>query len=178
MWFLWLSSSLWQRFPPPCLSFKLWVKFLWFCVLPVVSSAAVNVGVHVSFWKMVFSGYTPSLGMSDAIFNLKFYYFFGGVKILFAILTVWCDICCSFVIFLIISGDAEHLVLCLSLFFSFLKGHEENLPVAVCFLKVGCVWNSFLQYLPQGLSWEVLFLAPPKSLTVGVGIMCSSCSYR
>ena len=81
MWFLWLSSSLWQIFHPPCLSFKLWVKFLWFCVLPVVSSAAVNVGMHVSFWNMVFSGYTPSLGMSDAIFNLKFYYyFFGGCR--------------------------------------------------------------------------------------------------
>ena len=51
--------------------------------------------------------------------------------------------------------DAEDLVpwpsvFCvffLFLFFS-LKACEGNLPVAVDFLKVGCVWNLFLQYCP------------------------------
>ena len=31
-----------------------------FCVLAVVNSAAVNIGVHVSFWIMVFLWYVPS----------------------------------------------------------------------------------------------------------------------
>ena len=51
---------------------------MWFCVSAAVSSAAVDVGVHVSFSKMVFWGYTPSLGMSEAVVNLKFYYCFWG----------------------------------------------------------------------------------------------------
>ena len=35
-----------------------------FQVLAVVKSAAVNTGVHVSFWVMVFSGYMPSSGIA------------------------------------------------------------------------------------------------------------------
>jgi len=34
-----------------------------FQVLAIVKSAAVNTGVHVSFWVMVFSGYMPSGGI-------------------------------------------------------------------------------------------------------------------
>ena len=34
-----------------------------FCVLAVVNSAAMNTGVHVSFWSLVFSGYMPSSGI-------------------------------------------------------------------------------------------------------------------
>ena len=34
-----------------------------FCVLAIVTSAVVNIGVHVSFWITVFSGYMPSSGM-------------------------------------------------------------------------------------------------------------------
>ena len=33
-----------------------------FCVLAIVSSATVNVGVHVSFWMMDFGGYKPRCG--------------------------------------------------------------------------------------------------------------------
>ena len=32
--------------------------------LAIVNSAAMNIGVHVSFWIMFFSGYMPSSGMS------------------------------------------------------------------------------------------------------------------
>ena len=32
--------------------------------LAIVNSAAVNIGVHVSFWIMVFSGYMPSSGIA------------------------------------------------------------------------------------------------------------------
>ena len=35
-----------------------------FHVLAVVNSAAINIGVHVSFWVMVFSGYMPSCGIA------------------------------------------------------------------------------------------------------------------
>ena len=34
--------------------------------LAFVNSAAVNIGVHVSFWNMVFSGYMPSSGIAGS----------------------------------------------------------------------------------------------------------------
>ena len=46
-----------------CLTYNLWVEI--FCVFPIVSSAAVSVGVHVSFWMVVFLEYNPGVGMSD-----------------------------------------------------------------------------------------------------------------
>lgn len=52
-----------------CLSlvnFKLWVEISLFCVL------AVNVGAHVSFRTMVFSGYTCG-GMSDPVLGILFF---------------------------------------------------------------------------------------------------------
>ena len=35
----------------------------WFRILAIVDHAAVNVGVHVSFWIMVYPGYMPSSGL-------------------------------------------------------------------------------------------------------------------
>ena len=35
-------------------------------VLAIVNSAAMNIGVHVSFWIMVFSGYMPSSGIAGS----------------------------------------------------------------------------------------------------------------
>ena len=32
----------------------------------IVNSAAVNIGVHVSFWVMFFSGYMPSSGIAGS----------------------------------------------------------------------------------------------------------------
>ena len=37
-----------------------------FCVLAAVNSAAVNTGIHVSFWIMVFSGYMPNSGIAGS----------------------------------------------------------------------------------------------------------------
>ena len=37
-----------------------------FHVLAIVNSAAMNIGVHVSFWIMVFSGYMPSIGIAGS----------------------------------------------------------------------------------------------------------------
>ena len=37
-----------------------------FHVLAIVNSAAVNIGVHVSFWIMVFSGYMPNIGIAGS----------------------------------------------------------------------------------------------------------------
>ena len=37
-----------------------------FHVLAIVNSAAVNIGVHVSFWIMVFSGYMPRGGITGS----------------------------------------------------------------------------------------------------------------
>ena len=41
----------------------------YFHVLPIVNSAAMNIGVHVSFWMMVFSGYMPSGSYGSSIFS-------------------------------------------------------------------------------------------------------------
>ena len=39
--------------------------------LAIVNSAAMNIGVHVSFWIMVFSGYMPSSGIAG-FFNISY----------------------------------------------------------------------------------------------------------
>ena len=41
-------------------------------VLAIVNSAAVNIGVHVSFWIRVFSGYMPRNGMAGSYGNSVF----------------------------------------------------------------------------------------------------------
>ena len=72
----------------------------------------------------------------------------------------------------VIIRDAEYLVLwpfgdCF--FFIFLlKLCEENVHVAAGILKVGCVWNLFLQYPPQDLSPGQLSLAAPQALWMEV----------
>ena len=38
----------------------------WFHVLATVNSAAMNIGVHVSFWIIIFSGYMLSSGISGS----------------------------------------------------------------------------------------------------------------
>ena len=37
-------------------------------------------------------------------------------------------------------------------FLLLLKGHEDNLPLAVGFLNIGCVGNLFLRCQPQDIS--------------------------
>ena len=43
-----------------------------FHVLAIVAGAAVNIGVHVSFWIMVFSGYMPRSGIAGSYGNSIF----------------------------------------------------------------------------------------------------------
>ena len=43
-----------------------------FHVLGVINSAAMNIGVHVSFWIMVFSEYVPSSGIAGSYDNSIF----------------------------------------------------------------------------------------------------------
>ena len=43
-----------------------------FHVLAIVNSAAVNIGVHVSFWIIVFTGYMPSSGIAGSYGNSIF----------------------------------------------------------------------------------------------------------
>ena len=59
---------------------------------------------------------------------------------------------------------AEHLVFWLIGFFFPLKGYEENLPVAIGLLKVGWLWNLFLQNLLKDLSWGQPLLRAPEAL--------------
>ena len=44
----------------------------WFHVLAIVNSGAVNTGVHVSYWTMVFSGYVPRSGIVGSYGNSIF----------------------------------------------------------------------------------------------------------
>ena len=37
-----------------------------FCVPAIINSAAINIGVHVFFWIVVFSGYMPNSGVSGS----------------------------------------------------------------------------------------------------------------
>ena len=54
-----------------------------FHVLAVVSSAAVNTGVHVAFWIIVLSRYIPEVGLQNHMAALVF--IFWGTSILFCI---------------------------------------------------------------------------------------------
>ena len=47
-----------------------------FCVLAVVNSAAVNIGVHVSFGIIVFSGFVPRSGIARSYGSSVFSFFF------------------------------------------------------------------------------------------------------
>ena len=47
-----------------------------FCVLAIVNSAAVNIGVHVSFQIMVFSRYMPRSGIAGSYGSSIFHFFF------------------------------------------------------------------------------------------------------
>ena len=71
----------------------------------------------------------------------------------------------------VIIRDAEYLVLwpfvdCFFFIF-FLKLCEENVHVATGILKVGCVWNLFLQYPPQDLSPGAAVISSPTGLVIG-----------
>ena len=43
-----------------------------FHVFTIVNSAALNFGVHVSFWSMVFSGYLPRVEIDETYGNSIF----------------------------------------------------------------------------------------------------------
>ena len=65
--FLWLSNIPLCIYVPHLLCpFLCWWTFRLFHVLAIVNSAAMNIGVHVSFWIMVFSGYMPSSGIAGS----------------------------------------------------------------------------------------------------------------
>ena len=91
-----LLHSVWQSLGP-CTSLQMtqFCSFLWlifrciyiphllyplsvdghlgcFHVLAIVNSAAMNTGVHVSFWIMVFCGYMPSSGIAGSYGNSVF----------------------------------------------------------------------------------------------------------
>ena len=57
-----------------------------FHVLAIVSSAAVNIGIHVSFSVLVSSGYMPSSGIVGSI---VLFLIFHRISIPFSIIAVW-----------------------------------------------------------------------------------------
>ena len=57
-----------------------------FHVLTIVNNAAVNVGVHVSFWILIFSGYMPREGLLGHMVVLVL--IFKRISILFSIVAI------------------------------------------------------------------------------------------
>ena len=66
--FLWLSSIPLYT----CNTSSLYGHLGCFHVLAIVNSATVNIGVHVSFWIIVFSGYMPRSGIAGSYGNSVF----------------------------------------------------------------------------------------------------------
>ena len=64
--FLWLSNIPLYICITSSLSIHLSMTFRCLHVLAIVNSAAMNIGVHVSFRIMVFSGYMPSSGIAGS----------------------------------------------------------------------------------------------------------------
>ena len=59
-----------------------------FHIFPLVNSAAKNIGVHVSFWFMVFSGYMPRNGIAGLYGSSIFIFSFKKLPLLFSIVVV------------------------------------------------------------------------------------------
>ena len=59
---------------------------LFFHVLAIANSAAMNTGVNVSFQLLVFSGCIPMSGITDHVLAISLA--FSGISILFSIVTV------------------------------------------------------------------------------------------
>jgi len=64
-----------------------WTHLGCFCFLANVNSAALKVGVHVSFWITVFSGYIPRVGWLGHLVVVLFLVF-KGISILFFIMVI------------------------------------------------------------------------------------------
>ena len=47
-------------------------RLSWFHVLPIVNSCSVNIGVNVSFWIRIFSGYMTRSGIAGSYGNSSF----------------------------------------------------------------------------------------------------------
>ena len=75
--FLWLSNILLYSYDTSSIHSSFDEHLGCFHVLAIVNSAAMNIGVHVSFSIVVFSGYTPSSGIAGSygdFYNFKDYW--------------------------------------------------------------------------------------------------------
>ena len=77
--FLWLSNSPLYIYAPHLLYPFIcqWISSMsfmevFFHVLAIVNSAAMSIGLHVSFWIRVFSGYMPKSGIAGSYGNSPF----------------------------------------------------------------------------------------------------------
>ena len=70
--FLWLSSIPLYVYNIFSIHSSVYGHLTCFHVLAIVNSAAMNIGVHISFWITVLSGYMPRCGVSRPYSNLIF----------------------------------------------------------------------------------------------------------
>ena len=105
-----------------------------FHVLAVVNSAVMNIGVHVSFSVLVYSGYMPRSGIAGSYggFILRFVVFFFHLFLLVVVLVFYGISILSFIVAVSIYIPTKH-----TLFFCLFYVEGQKLKYIIHIIKVG-----------------------------------------
>ena len=80
LFFLWLSNILLHLCTYPFIHFSTDRHIACFQTVAIMNSAAMNIGVHLSFWIILLFGYVPGVGLIDHMILL--FLVFWGTSIL------------------------------------------------------------------------------------------------